>query len=136
MAVEKRFRKREAILACLRSTRSHPRAEWVYQELRPEYPDLSLGTVYRNLALFKEQGLISSLGTVDGVERFDGDPRPHAHFLCQVCGAIRDLPQPELPEEVTQAAEALSGGRVLGFRLCFTGVCPACQRSSEGGESE
>lgn len=134
--MEKRFRKREAILACLRSTRSHPSAEWVHRQLREEFPDLSLGTVYRNLALFKRQGRIASLGTVEGIERFDGDPAPHAHFVCQVCGSIRDLPQPVLPAGLTQAAEAISGGQVSGFRLTFTGVCPECQHSRQGGEGK
>ena len=59
----KHFRKRDAILTCLRQTTVHPSADWVYARLKPEYPDLSLGTVYRNLALFKEQGKILSLGT-------------------------------------------------------------------------
>ena len=67
----KHFRKRDAILSCLRQTTEHPSADWVYAKLKPEIPDLALGTVYRNLTLFKDQGLITSLGTVGGVERFD-----------------------------------------------------------------
>ena len=67
----KHFKKREAILNCLRSTTCHPSAEWVHAQLKAEYPDISLGTVYRNLALFKEQGLIISVGTVNGVVSVD-----------------------------------------------------------------
>ena len=84
----KRFRKRDAILTCLRQTVVHPSADWVFAQLKPEIPDLSLGTVYRNLALFKEQGLIMSLGTVNGVERFDGNTEPHVHFICTECGKV------------------------------------------------
>ena len=76
----KHFKKREAILNCLRSTNTHPTAEWVYAQLKTEYPDISLGTVYRNLALFKEQGLVISVGTVGGVERFDADTEPHVQL--------------------------------------------------------
>ena len=77
----KHFRKRDAILTCLRQTTVHPSAEWIYAKLKPEIPDLSLGTVYRNLALFKQQGLITSLGTVNGVERtFTGK--------CKTCQTI------------------------------------------------
>ena len=69
----KQFRKRNAILAYLRQTEDHPSAEMVYNQLKPEIPDLSLGTVYRNLSMFKTNGEIISIGTVNGVERFDAD---------------------------------------------------------------
>ena len=82
METTKQFRKRNAILACLRGTTCHPSAEKLYQMLQQEHPDISLATVYRNLALFKSQGLIASVATVDGVERFDGNIEPHVHFIC------------------------------------------------------
>ena len=69
--IRKHSKKRDAILNCLRETDAHPSAEWVYSRLKPQIPDLSLGTVYRNLALFKETGEAISLGTVMGLERFD-----------------------------------------------------------------
>ena len=83
----KHFRKRDAILQCVRSTATHPSADWVFEHVRSDVPDISLATVYRNLALFKDQGLIASLGTVKGVERFDGNTAPHVHFVCTGCGA-------------------------------------------------
>ena len=67
----KQFKKRSAILACLQQTHAHPSAEMVHDMLRASHPDISLATVYRNLTRFKQQGLIQSLGTVNGVERFD-----------------------------------------------------------------
>ena len=105
----KHFRKRDAILSCLRQTTVHPSAEWVYNQLKPEYSDLSLGTVYRNLALFKEQGLITSLGTVNGVERFDGNTCPHVHFVCNGCDAVIDLPQIQAPEVMNSNQSPMSG---------------------------
>ena len=78
----KQFRKRNAILECLRSTDTHPSADMVHDMLRPDHPDISLATVYRNLALFKKQGLIQSVATVSGIERFDANTNPHVHFIC------------------------------------------------------
>ncbi len=122
----KRFRKRDAILTCLRQTRQHPSADWIYSQLKPQIPDLSLGTVYRNLALFKEQGLVRSLGTVNGVERFDGFPQPHVHFVCTCCGSVQDLEDIPLP---TLQAEPV--GRVEGCQLTFTGTCRDCLEKEE-----
>ena len=68
--------KREAILECLRSTTCHPSAEWVYAQLKPRIPDLSLATVYRNLARFRAEGAVQVIGCVDGEDRYDGDTAP------------------------------------------------------------
>ena len=84
-------RKRQAILEALRSTKIHPTAEWVHQTLKNDYPDLSLGTVYRNLAQFKEEGIILSMGVINGQERFDANVSPHSHFICNCCGAVIDI---------------------------------------------
>ena len=123
----KHFRKRDAILTCLRQTTVHPSAEWVYNQLKPEYSDLSLGTVYRNLALFKEQGLITSLGTVNGVERFDGNTCPHVHFVCNGCDAVLDLPEVQVPASLSNSVEKSAGCRVEACQLTFTGTCKQCK---------
>ena len=122
----KHFRKRDAILTCLRQTTVHPSADWVYAQLKPQIPDLSLGTVYRNLAYFKEQGDIMSLGTVQGVERFDGNTDPHVHYICTSCGCVLDLPEIAVPEELEAAVAFSSGGKVTGCQLSFTGICSNC----------
>ena len=124
----KRFKKRDAILDCVRSTKVHPSADWVFARLKPDISDLSLGTVYRNLALFKEQGLITSLGTVKGVERFDGNNEPHVHFICAECGAVDDLMEIQLPTELTKAAVTACGGTVQSSQLIFTGKCRQCNK--------
>ena len=125
---QKHFRKRDAILACVRGTTVHPSADWVYARLKPEIPDLSLGTVYRNLTYFKEQGDIISLGTVDGVERFDGNTAPHVHFICTGCSAVIDLPELAVPQELSEQAAMSIGGAVSGCQLTFTGTCGDCQK--------
>ena len=124
----KRFKKRDAILDCVRGTKVHPSADWVYARLKPDISDLSLGTVYRNLALFQEQGLITSLGTVGGVERFDCNTAPHVHYICSGCGNVLDLPGLSVPEELNAAAARDSGGRVDACQLTFTGMCAECAK--------
>ena len=83
MAMQKKSRKRDAILACVCSTDTHPTAEWVYTQLKPEIPDLSLGTVYRNLAMFRREGIIWSAGVVNGLERYDRNPHPAPSMTCR-----------------------------------------------------
>ena len=122
----KQFRKRSAILDCLRSTRAHPSAEMLHQMLQDAHPDISLATVYRNLALFKNQGLIQSLGTVGGIERFDANTMPHVHFICTNCNAVTDLPQITVPQQLQSTVESTTGGRVAECQLSFTGTCQSC----------
>ncbi len=131
----KQFRKRNAILSYLRSTDVHPSADMVYAHLKPDIPDLSLGTVYRNLSMFRQQGTIASLGAVNGVERFDGNTMPHVHFICTGCSAVIDMPQLQVPQKMTQTAEIMLGGKVDACQLTFTGLCGACSQDQiKGGE--
>ena len=130
-ATGKQFRKRNAILSCLRCTHAHPSAEEIYRMLQAEHPDISLATVYRNLSLFKRQGLIRSLGAVDGIERFDADTSPHVHFICTGCGAVIDLPQLTSPQSLEAEAQSSSGCQITGCQLTFTGVCLSCQEQNQ-----
>ena len=126
-------RKRFAILEAIQNTTTHPTAEWIYQAGKPEYPDLSLGTVYRNLAKFKEEGVIVSVGVVNGQERFDADTNPHNHFICTECGSILDLKERYLPSSLHQMLSEKYGVQVNSHELTFYGVCQDCllQQSSE-----
>ena len=128
----KQFRKRNAILNYLRSTDIHPSAEMVYSHLKQEYPDISLGTVYRNLAMFKDKGEIISVGTVNGVERFDGNTMPHVHFVCTGCNGVSDLPQINVPEALNREVTTQTGGTIDMCQLTFVGRCNQCV----GGEQE
>ena len=127
----KHFRKRDAILTCLRGTTVHPSADWIYEQLKAEHSDISLATVYRNLALFKTQGIINSLGTVNGVERFDGNTAPHVHYICEECGSVLDLRGIAVPEELNSAVAQTTGGLVYGCQLTFTGKCENCLNNKE-----
>ena len=129
----RQFRKRNTILSSLQQSKAHPSAEALYHSLRQEHPDISLATVYRNLALFKSQGLIRSLVTVSGVERFDGDLSPHAHFVCRGCSAVLDLPEAQLPD-LCQAADGI-GCHVEQTQLVLYGLCPDCVSASSPEEN-
>jgi len=126
-ATTKQFRKRNAILECLRSTHTHPSAEMVHEMLRDSHPDISLATVYRNLNYFKQQGLATSVATVRGVERFDANTEPHVHFICNGCDAVIDLEQIQVPQTLDAQVEKTSGCRVNSCQLTFNGLCGNCQ---------
>ena len=83
-------RQREEIIRVLRSTDTHPTAAWVYSKVKEAIPNISLGTVYRNLAALSVSGEILSLSVGDGFEHFDGNAAPHAHLHCRSCGKIFD----------------------------------------------
>ena len=125
-ATTKQFRKRNAILECLRSTHCHPSAEMVHEMLREAHPDISLATVYRNLNYFKQQGLATSVATVRGVERFDANTEPHVHFICNGCDAVIDLEQIQVPQTLDEEVEKTSGCRVNSCQLTFNGLCGNC----------
>lgn len=118
--------KREAILRLLQSTQSHPTADWIYQSLKPTHPDLSLGTVYRNLAFFQEQGTVRSVAVVGGQERYDADMSPHSHFICDRCGAVLDLPEIPVDRELDRQVSEGRCLRVSHHDLVFHGTCSCC----------
>ncbi len=84
-------RQREAVLNVLCSTTSHPTAAWIYEKVREEIPNISLGTVYRNLSGLSEDGTIRKLSFGDSSVHFDGDISVHSHFYCEHCGEITDI---------------------------------------------
>ncbi len=123
---EKHYGKREAILHCLQRTTAHPSAETVYQMLCRERSDISRATVYRNLAAFRKDGVICSVGTVGGVERFDFNTAPHAHFICRRCQAVIDLPDVAVPEQMKCEVGQAVGAHVEQCVLSFGGLCQTC----------
>ncbi|MDR1106356.1 MAG: transcriptional repressor [Treponema sp.] len=137
--------KRDAILEAIKSTDEHPSAQRVYDRLKPRIPGLSLGTVYRNISVFRDEGDVVSVGVVNREERFDGKTAPHPHLVCGRCGAIADLPCPDegaLRRTGEKIADPVSrAGFVIDYRkTVFYGLCGACAEHSgaalrEGGEA-
>ena len=122
-------RKREAIYNALHDTTVHPTAEWIYEILKPDYPDLSLGTVYRNIKKFCDSGKARSVGVIRGQEHFDGDTSKHSHFVCSGCGRVLDIFDPLVTEDTVAAIERKHGFRIKGEDILFNGYCPDCQES-------
>jgi Fur family peroxide stress response transcriptional regulator len=121
----RKSRQRDAVLRVLMSTKSHPTAEWLYQEVRKEIPNISLGTVYRNLRLMKEQGEILELEQTGTFRRFDGNSSNHYHFRCDSCGRVFDIDEP-LIAGIDQRVEENTGFMVSYHRLEFRGLCRDC----------
>jgi len=129
MITKKQSKKRNAILEKLRSTKSHPTAEWIYHELKPLHPDLSLATVYRNLKLFREEGEIILVDTVAGQERYDANTSEHTHFVCEICSAVIDVDYESKHSELLQML-AEQGFVVDYTALSVRGKCQNCARAA------
>lgn len=121
----KRSRQRDAIVAFLQTRKDHPTADTVYHEIQNEIPNISLGTVYRNLSLLSERGEILRLACDGKVDRFDADTTPHYHFICKDCGCVKDINIP-YEKEIDITANEVFDGRILAHSLLFEGYCKAC----------
>ena len=118
---------RHAILSYLVETMSHPTADEIYRALEHRFPNMSVATVYNNLKVFMEAGLVRELTYGDDSSRFDADMSDHYHAICESCGKIVDFDFPPL-SEAEQAASAATGFRVTGHRMEVYGYCPDCSR--------
>ncbi len=123
-------KQREAILRFVKGTSSHPTANHVHEEMRKEIPNISLGTVYRNLKLLKREGKISELDIADSKSRFDGNPHNHYHFRCERCGRVFDVDEP-VNKEIDKRIARKTGFKVSHHILEFRGLCRDCQSSNE-----
>ena len=119
-------KQRQIILDELCSVTSHPTADVLYQMVRKRLPKISLGTVYRNLEIMSECGIIQKLDIGGTQKRFDAAPHVHYHVRCSKCGRVDDL---DLPPDfnVEKAASKLTSFKILRHRLEFTGICPECR---------
>lgn len=120
---------RAVILEELHATKAHPTAAELFALVRRKLPRISLGTIYRNLEVLHEDGLVRKLELAGTETRFDGTTTPHYHVRCTECGCVRDLPAPLHDKLVTRPLDT-GGFRIDGHRLEFTGVCPDCLDAS------
>ena len=130
MLQHKTSRQRDLILRIVRSTKSHPTADWIYNEARKEISNISLGTVYRNLGQLVHEGKIQELILKKGTNRYDGDLRDHYHVNCISCGKIEDVPH-ILPLTESNEVEVLTGYQIIHHHLSFCGLCPDCRNSQK-----
>lgn len=120
-------RQREAVRTFLCSRKDHPTAEVVYENLRKDFPHISLGTVYRNLSLLVELGEALKFPGLDGYDHFDGNPNPHYHFICNDCNAVIDLEFPNI-EDLNTNANRNFDGIITGHSAYFYGKCKNCSK--------
>lgn len=125
MATTKYSRQREAIINFLKSRKDHPTAEVIYQNLKVENPNLSLGTVYRNLTKLSDAGIILKISCSDASDHFDGNPSPHAHFICSCCHCITDLSTRTLNFN-SVIEENKFEGKITDSQVLFYGICRNC----------
>ncbi len=123
-------KKRDAVLEVLKNTKLHPSAEWIWSQLRMQFPDLSLATVYRNLAYFKERGEVISVGIVNGQERFDYNVHPHTHFVCRHCHKIIDIGSITFDNKYNDLLSSEYAVIPEFYELTFYGICQNCLNKS------
>ncbi len=119
-------KQKEAILRVLKETTSHPSATQIYEQLRMEIPNISLGTVYRNLKLSQQAGKILELDLAGTLSRFDGNVQNHHHFRCERCGHVFDVDE-AVDRESNERVARKTGFKVYYHRLEFYGLCKDCQ---------
>lgn len=120
-------KQREAILKVLRNTKSHPTADWIYEEVKKKIPNISKGTVYRNLKVLQESGQISELNLKGTVSRYEAKQESHYHFRCEQCGRVFDVDEP-VNRELDRKVARRTGLRISYHQLEFRGLCKDCQQ--------
>jgi Fur family transcriptional regulator, ferric uptake regulator len=120
---------RQIILEELGKVTSHPTANEVYDMVRRRLPRIGLGTVYRNLELMAENGIILKLEVGGTQKRFDATVSPHYHIRCTSCGKVNDI-NVAVQEQINQVAENVSNYRVLGHHIEFSGICKSCSEKN------
>lgn len=121
----KHSRQRDMIKEFLMTRRDHPTADVIYTNVKKRDPNISLGTVYRNLTLLADIGEIARLRVGDGVDHFDADTSPHYHFVCTECGGITDLRMQDM-DGILEVAQSGFKGHIAGHVTYFYGICPDC----------
>ena len=124
--IRRETKQREAILNVLRGADSHPTADWVYDEVRKLIPNISKGTVYRNLKILRDIGEISELNLSGTLSRYEGKQENHYHFRCEKCGQVFDLEEP-VNKELDDKVARNTGFKVSYHQLEFRGLCKNCQ---------
>ncbi len=123
-------KQRTVILDFIKGRKDHPTADVVYANVRKTLPNISLGTVYRNLVLLADLGEIRKVRIGDGIDHFDPVTDDHDHFVCNCCGAVYDIPASETVslEKITPKN---APGKVTGHTLVYNGICHTCANSNQ-----
>ena len=128
MIKERNTKQKALILSALQGTKSHPTAEQVHSMIIGELPNVSLGTVYRNLNHMAESGSIRRISVINSPDRFDGDLSPHHHISCTECGSFHDFFEAEYDAGLDRFVEKNSEFTILRHETVFYGICNDCKR--------
>ena len=129
MATLKYSRQRESIKEFLADRYDHPTADVVYENIKKIDPNISLGTVYRNLGLLTDLGEILKITTGDGKDHYDANTAPHNHFICKKCGRVLDMKMDNIDHIIETAGKDFDG-QIDGYTVLFYGSCGDCIKKS------
>lgn len=118
-------KQRNLILNIINNSTKHPTAYDIHKEALKTFPNISLGTIYRNLNLLCKNNMIIKVNTNDSVEHYDNIKKKHTHFICNICNTIYDV------EETINTKKYINGNKVLDYDLKYTGICHKCLNKEE-----
>ncbi len=122
---------RRVIVEELKKLKSHPTADELYHVVRKRLPQISLGTVYRNLELLSEAGQVIKLELTGKQKRFDGNVEEHYHMRCSGCGKVMDIDDIEMDQIHKRLYDLTDRNGLEGFRLELIGLCPECKSAKK-----
>lgn len=122
---------RSLVLDAVNRLKSHATADEVYAEVAATHPNISKATVYRNLNLLSEMGMIRKLEIPGGADRFDHICKEHCHVKCEKCGRVFDIEIPYI-DGLDNRVENRNRFELTGYDILFRGICPGCRASSDG----
>ena len=123
---------RKVVLEELKKTTAHPTADELYEAVRKRIPNISLGTVYRNLEILSACGQALKLDLGEGKKRFDATTEPHYHLHCIKCGRVIDVPYFPIDKEIEDHLKEIGSFRITGVQVHFEGICEECLKKEQG----
>jgi Fe2+ or Zn2+ uptake regulation protein len=133
--IRRKSTQREKIYHVIKSSTSHPTAQWVYDQIRKELPSASMGNVYRNIKILIEQGRILSRNFGDDIEHYDAITNMHYHFICNKCGSISDFNMP-IQTGIEEEAKKRTNNLITGHTIQFFGLCKKCKKKEAEDERQ
>lgn len=123
-------KQRELVLNALKENVVHPSADYIYNILKRDHPNISLATVYRNLNKLAESGVIKKIEGLENSDHFDHNTFEHYHLICVNCGKIFDIPD-DIAPEICEKVEKQLGFTILQHEITFRGICPHCNNKGD-----
>lgn len=123
-------RQRQAILNLVLNSNNHPTADYIYLQLKKDFPELSLGTVYRNLSKLSDKGLIQKVSIPNQSDMFDRNLDRHAHVVCSNCGEVYDIDTSSIDDIISNISTDANVS-IQSYNITFDGVCNKCKSKKD-----